>query len=335
VTSVLIVDDDRATRELMARWVSALGLRVETAGSASEALATLARRHYDLAVVDVIMPGHDGLWLTQQLRRDYPHTAVVIATGYSDQINEARHYPIADLLVKPFPRERFVEAIERGRQWRKEALDDLWDHARLSLELTDRVTAITESVRQLMRTGRQEADALTAIAAERAPDMIPHAERVARYAMGVARDLDVDGSLLPEIEIAARFHDIGKLAMPRAILLKPGSLTPGEQAIMRRYAEIGADLLEATRTLNRAAPIVRATHEWFGGGGYPLRLAGEAIPLASRIIAVVDAFDTMVHPRTYKPSCQPAQAAAEILEHTPDQFDPAVVTAFFELRKRN
>jgi cyclic di-GMP phosphodiesterase len=337
VASVLIVDDDLAVRELMARWVGALGLRAETAGSAGEALTTLRAHHYDLAIIDVMMPGHDGLWLTEQLRRDYPHTAVVIATGYSEAPADdgATDSPVADSLVKPFPRARFVEAVDRGRRWRRQALDDLWEHARLSLELTDRVNAISGSVRTLTASGVAEAEVLTAMAAERSPETVAHAERVARYAVAVARDMGLGAAAHPIVEIAARFHDVGKMALPRALLLKPSPLTPGERAIVRRHVEVGADILAATNTLGDAAPLVRASHEWFGGGGYPARLAGSAIPLASRIITVADAFDAMTNPRPYRTRRQPADAAAELLRCSPNQFDPAVVGAFLELRARN
>src|SRR5437899_4262154 len=84
MTSVLIVDDEPAVRDIMARWVKSLGLRPKTAANADEALATLRTQHYDLAVIDVMMPGHDGLWLASELQRDHPNTAVVIATAYSD-----------------------------------------------------------------------------------------------------------------------------------------------------------------------------------------------------------------------------------------------------------
>src|SRR5262245_49872042 len=114
VNSVLIVDDEPAVRNIMARWVTALGLESETAGSAEEALATLRNQQYDAAVIDVLMPGHDGLWLADRLQRDHPHMAVVIATAQPNILDrDSRHRalterPIADFLLKPFKRERFA-----------------------------------------------------------------------------------------------------------------------------------------------------------------------------------------------------------------------------------
>src|SRR5689334_23015184 len=135
MASVLIVDDEPAVRDLMARWVASLGMRPDTASNAEEALATLRSTHYDLAVIDVMMPGHDGLWLASEVQRDHPHTAVVIATGYTELLEgEAPKTPIADFLVKPFQRDRFSLAVHRGRQWRKQALEEVEGHDRLSVE---------------------------------------------------------------------------------------------------------------------------------------------------------------------------------------------------------
>ena len=146
--------------------------------------------------------------------------------------------------------------------------------------------------------------------------MAAHGERVARYAHSVARALDLD-HLLPELEIAARFHDVGKLAMPEALMSKPSPLTRGENAIMRQHAVLGAEILESTRELASAAPVVRSSHEWFEGGGYPEKVTGTAIPLMSRLIAVADAYDAMTQDRAYRIRLDSSDAVAEILRCTP------------------
>ena len=116
--------------------------------------------------------------------------------------------------------------------------------------------------------------------------------------------------------------------MPEALLTKPSPLTPGEFGIMRRHVALGAEILEATDTLAWVAPLVMTSHEWFNGGGYPNRLAGSNIPLATRIITVVDAFDAMTQDRSYRVGTHAQNAVAELLRCTPTQFDPEVVTAF-------
>lgn len=334
--SVLIVDDEPAVRDLISRWVAALGFRPDTASNAAEALATLERRHYDLAVIDVMMPGHDGLWLAAELRRTHPHTAVIVATAYSELVSEdAQQPPIADFLVKPFARERFVLAVDRGRQWRKQALEDVHWHTLLSIDLRDRAAQVSHALEQRASAGASEVDALTALALERMPSVAGHGMRVARYAHSVARELDVDRALGADLEVAARFHDIGKLAIPDALISKPSPLTAGEMAIMRLHVDVGAELLEATRTLGFAAPTVRASHEWFGGGGYPQQSAGIAIPFISRIIAVADAYDAMTQDRAYRTRLDSSDAIAEVVRCSPSQFDPEIVAAFLAVLGRH
>jgi putative two-component system response regulator len=315
----------------MARWVASLGLRPTTAASADEALAALREQHCDLAVIDVMMPGRDGLWLASQLQRDHPNTAVVIATAYTELLDgDSQRRPIADLLVKPFQRDRFALAVDRGRQWRKEALEEVQWHARLSVEVSDRAEHVIMAVAQ-RAAGVSEVDSLNALATQRMPETMAHAERVSRYAQSVAREMGVEQELGRALEVAARFHDIGKVAMPDALLTKPSPLTPGEMAIMRRHVELGAEILDATGTLTSIARLVLTSHEWFNGGGYPRRLAGSDIPLATRIITVVDAYDAMTADRSYRLGTRSEDAVAELLRCTPTQFDPDIVAAFLRV----
>jgi len=334
-TSVLIVDDEPAVRDLMARWVQSLGLQPRTAASAEEAIVSLSARHCDLAVIDVMMPGKNGLLLAGEVRRDHPHTAVVLATGYTELIDGNASHPVADLLIKPIKRERFVLALDRGIEWRRQALEELEWHARLSTELGERVGEVRAELAAARARGADEVALLVALAAERTPDVSAHAERVVRYSLSIAGALRVAAAELPSIELGARFHDIGKVATPEPILTKPSPLTPSEVAIMRRHVEAGAEILEGAVALRHLAPIVRASHEWFGGGGYPEKLAGDAIPLASRIIGVADAYDAMTQDRLYRRRLDSGEAIAELLRCAPAQFDPDVIVAFLNILSKH
>lgn len=330
LTSVLIVDDEPAVRDLMARWVESLGLQPRTACNADEAIASLNARHCDLAVIDIMMPGKNGLWLVGELRRDHPHTAVVLATAYTELL-VGTSQPIADLLIKPFKRERFVLAVDRGREWRRQAVEEVEWHARLSQELRERVNEVRAELRTAQSGGADEIGLLVALAKQRTAEVVAHAERVVRFSLSIARELKTpEESLLP-VGLGARFHDIGKIATPEALITKPSPLTPGEVAIMRRHVDAGAEILQASVALCAIAPIVAASHEWFGGGGYPERLSGEEIPLASRIIAVADAYDAMTQDRHYRRRLDSAEAVAELLRCSPDQFDPEIVVAFLNI----
>jgi HD-GYP domain-containing protein (c-di-GMP phosphodiesterase class II) len=162
-----------------------------------------------------------------------------------------------------------------------------------------------------------------------------HSERVARYTVSLARELQIDSAMIPTVEQAARFHDIGKSAMPVSLLMKPSPMTDGEIAIMRRHVDAGADILEVTPTLRHLAPVVRASHEWFSGGGYPSQLAGLAIPFASRLIAVADAYDAMTQSRAYRDRLDVNEAVGELLRCCPSQFDPDIVVAFLNVLGRH
>lgn len=333
-SSVLIVDDEPAVRELMSRWVSALGLEVRTAASADEALAQLQDSHYDLAVVDVRMPGRSGLWLADTLRRAHPGTAVVLSTAYTELLEQgAPAPPVADLLIKPFRRDRFIEAVGRGREWQQKALAELAWHEQLLQHVQQSVFDVRAHLEDERDRGA-DADILMALLKERLPDVHEHSERVAAYALRLAGTLELDGPAAARCALASRLHDIGKLTIPLPLLGAPGQLRPGEIAVIRQHVEAGAEILGATRDLAEIAPLVRASHEWFGGGGYPESLSGGSIPLISRIISVVDAYDAMTNDRCYRGGVETSVAAAELLRCTPRQFDPEVVIPFLATLER-
>jgi putative nucleotidyltransferase with HDIG domain len=214
-------------------------------------------------------------------------------------------------------------------------LDELRSHGVLTIEVRDRTERICADIRQRVANGANDLHALAAFSWEQTPDTAAHGERVARYAQSVAREL---GLIEPDddaLAIAAQFHDVGKAAMPEALLSKPSPLTLGEIAVMQLHVEMGVQILGSTPTLAHTAAIVRASHEWFGGGGYPSRLSGTQIPIASRIIAVVDAYDAMTQDRGYRSRLDTPDAIRELLRCTPAQFDPDVVTAFLKILGRH
>jgi len=176
--------------------------------------------------------------------------------------------------------------------------------------------------------GRQSADVLLRILSERSPALGVHLDEVTALCDAVAQALGV-----PEVDRypllqAASLHDVGKAAIPDDILNKPGPLNDEEWAFMRRHTLIGERILSAAPALSRAAKLVRWSHERFDGKGYPDKLAEKAIPLASRIIAVCDAYDAMVSDRPYKDRTLPQDARAELRRCAGRQFDPDVVEAF-------
>jgi response regulator RpfG family c-di-GMP phosphodiesterase len=158
-----------------------------------------------------------------------------------------------------------------------------------------------------------------------------HAQRVSLYTIAAARRLSVPTEELEQIRWGAILHDVGMIAVPDAILLKPGQLHPGEWSLVRMHPEHGARLLQNVPGLGSALAIVRYHHERFDGAGYPLGLRGTAIPLPARIFAVADALDAITTDRPYRPTRTWEQARMEILQGRGSHFDPSVVDAFLEI----
>ena len=175
---------------------------------------------------------------------------------------------------------------------------------------------------------QQARDLALRVLSEQLPDLHEHASNVAELARGVATRLGLEGGALWDLVHAAELHDIGKLAVPAAILDKPGPLDAAEWASVRRHTALGEGILGAAPALGSVAALVRSSHERFDGSGYPDGLAGDAIPLASRIVFVCDAFDAMTSTRSYKVAIGEEAALAELRRAAGTQFDPLVVEAF-------
>jgi diguanylate cyclase (GGDEF)-like protein len=179
--------------------------------------------------------------------------------------------------------------------------------------------------------GRQSTDVLLKVLSERHPELGEHIGEVAQLASATARILDLPENEVTRIELAAQLHDIGKIAIPEAILNKPGKLTAEEWAFMRRHTEIGERIIAAAPALAFTAELIRSHHERFDGSGYPDHLAGDDIPLGACVIAVCDAFDAMTSQRAYSDAMSVESALAELKKHSGTQFHPRVVDAFLEL----
>jgi diguanylate cyclase (GGDEF)-like protein len=179
--------------------------------------------------------------------------------------------------------------------------------------------------------GRQSSDVLVRALAERHPDLGDHQDGVAELAAEVARRAGIDGEDLAQLCHAAALHDVGKVAIPDAIINKPAALDDEEWAFMRRHTIIGERIVAAAPALGGAAKLVRSSHEAFDGSGYPDGLAGAEIPLGARIIAICDAFDAMISARPYSRGRTTDEALAELMRCAGSQFDPELVRLFLQV----
>jgi two-component system cell cycle response regulator len=207
------------------------------------------------------------------------------------------------------------------------------DTASVALQLADERMYDDKGSRR-GSTRRQTRDLLLQVLREREPQLEEHVDDVGALAVAVGRELRLGAEALDELARGAELHDIGKVAVPEAILGKTGPLDEAEWQVMRQHTIVGERILAAAPALRPVAKLVRSSHERWDGSGYPDGLAGEAIPLGSRIIAVCDAFDAMRQARPYAASMSEAAALAELRRCAGTQFDPRVVEAFAALLAR-
>jgi diguanylate cyclase (GGDEF)-like protein len=202
-----------------------------------------------------------------------------------------------------------------------------------ALQLADRRMYARKGGRR-MSAGRQSRDVLLRMLSERQPQLRAHLRETAELALATSRELGMGPEALDEVTRAAELHDLGKIAIPDAILEKPGPLDKVEWSFMRRHTTIGERILLAAPALRSVARLVRSSHERWDGAGYPDGLAGEQIPLGARVVAVCDAYHAMTSERPHRSPVTPAEALAELRRCAGTQFDPAVVDAFGSVLER-
>lgn len=329
VTSVLVVDDERSPRTLVARWLESDGLRTTPVENADEALSAMSHDPASVALCDIVMPGHDGVWLAGELRQHFPDTAVIMTTGMPEAERAAENFPagVVDYLVKPFGQHRLRQAVNRGLEWNRTAIDRRrWSEA-LEQESRARRVWLNETIAGIRNGSDDALDVLLRTLTEGQSAAYEHARRVARLAVRVGAAAGIPETDLADLERAALLHDVGKLAMPDALIRKPAPLTPDERQVMRTHVRLAYEALKDHAFLSGAADIVVAVPECYDGRGYPRGLRGDEIPLASRVVAAVDAYETMIARRVYRDAMPAAEAVLELLRCRGTQFDPDVVTS--------
>jgi len=329
--NILVVDDEPEIRayicECLARQAS---YRCTGVGSPREALAAARANAVDVALLDLSMPEEDGITLARRLRQEVRDLPVVLITGTQsfDAAVEAMRIGVLDYLLKPFAMPDLVDAVERAVAWRRSALRARHERAEMERQIAERAVYLREAFSEHAVATSAALAALLETLNQRNPEALAHARRVATLSVPVAAELGIGEPMLDTIERAALLHDLGKIAIPDAVIHKPGPLTADELAIMRSHAQIGHDIAMAVPFLRPAAEIVLATHERFDGTGYPRGLRGELIPIGARIIAVVDVFDALTSSRVYRDPICIDRANAELVRGAGSHFDPDVVAAW-------
>ena len=300
---VLVVDDGETNRALVEAFLSDLDCRLQSAENGPAALAAIEKEAPDLVLLDVQMPGMDGYEVCRRIKA----------------MPRGRLLPVVMLTALDHANDR-VLALEAGA-------DDFMTKPVDRVELVARVRSALrlKSVYDTLDSAEQVIFSLAAAVEAKDKYTEKHTHRVAENARHVGMKMGLPDRALDALYRGGIIHDIGKIGVPDAILLKPGPLTADELHVMRQHATIGEAIVRPLRSGTNLLPIIRNHHENFDGTGYPDGLAGRAIPRLARIVAVCDAYDALVTDRPYRKARSVDDAIATLMDGAGKQWDPEVV----------
>ena len=345
---VLLVDDESSVLSALQRLLRKEPVEVSTCTSPEEALGMIPAGGFAVILSDQRMPRMDGPHFLEKVREISPDTVRILLTGHADvqaateAINRGAVYRF---LTKPWDDAQLCQVMrEAVAQFQlvseNRRLQELTSKQNLELKdlnqnlerkVQERTQEITALHQRLEKSFLATVRVLAELAELHSTVVGSHAKRVAALTKDVAERLGMSGKDLFLVEIAATLHDVGKVALPPEILNKPeASLNRIEAEALRRHPAQGELIVAMVPDLAEAAKIIRHHHEQFDGGGYPDRIRHEAIPLGSRIIAAVDAYDKALNARTHFESATPDKALQFVRSRCPERFDPDVVAAIAE-----
>ncbi len=323
----LVVDDDAQVRHSLARVIESHGLATIEAASGAEALAILERQgELPLVISDINMPEMDGVAFLREALRRHPDMAIVMLTGVAEVTTavECLKLGALDYISKPVLIDEVRARVDKALEKRGLVLQNRFYQQHLESRVKELDRRNKESLIngvQMLVHALEAKDAYTS----------GHSARVSRYAVKTAVQLGYTGDRLEHVRLGGELHDIGKIGTREDILNKPGPLTPVEFEHIKGHTALGERILGPSLAESPIVlRIVRSHHERLDGCGFPDGLAGSAIPIEARIVAVVDAFDAMTTNRAYRPSRTPDQAVQELQRCAGPHFDPEAVQAFLQ-----
>ncbi len=325
---ILLVDDNRTNLVLLSKLVAKLPkCEALEFSDPADVLAAMPKLDFDIAVIDYQMPGYNGVELLREIGMfdRYKGKPVVMVTADTDMTTRMACLDAGsiDFLNKPVNPLEF-QARMKNLIALVDARNKLADKAEWLREEVDKATS------EIREREEEIIDRLSIAASFKDAETGLHTRRVGEYSQLIAQAMGLDAAACSDIRLAAPMHDIGKVGIPDAVLLKKGKLTEQEFASMQKHTVLGGDILSESKSslLQLAATIAATHHERWDGQGYPRRLSGDDIPLAGRIVAVADNFDALTTARPYKEAWSIEQSVVHIRERSGTQFDPACVAAF-------
>ena len=343
---ILIVDDDQFNRGILYEILED-EYELATAETGEAGLDKMIEFGPDLVLLDIMMPGIDGYEVCRRIKSSPfgEFTLVALVSGRASTKERLRGYDAGadDYVVKPFNHDELAARVRILFRLRGTLLDLARAKGEIEVYNAQLEDLVRDRTAEVIETRNVTVFALAKLAESRDPETGEHLERMRSHAQILAEELaktgpytkEIDESFLTNLYMSSPLHDIGKVGIPDAILLKPGRLSTTEFEIMQRHALIGAETLQDAENhtksggfLSMAVEIARSHHERFDGSGYPDGLAGCDIPLAARIVALADVYDALTSVRVYKSAFGTDIAKSMIESEDGQHFDPAIVRAF-------
>jgi len=320
---VLIVDDSASARETLTEALEAEGYELHQAGGGPEALERAAALKPDVILLDVMMLGMDGFEVCRRLRAapDLAEAPVLMVTALEDRGSRLQGLEAGadDFISKPFDRSELrarVRTVTRLNRYRK---------------LRDEHAALERSLAELSETHEATLKGWVEALDLRDKETEGHSERVVAISVSMGEEMGLDDTAMAHLRRGALLHDIGKLGVPDAVLLKPSKLTDEEWVLMKRHPGYAYEWLVRIPYLAETAEIPSCHHEKWDGTGYPRGLRGEAIPLGARVFAFADVYDALTSERPYRAAWTKERALAQIRSESGTHFDPSLVDLFIRV----
>ncbi len=324
---ILVVDDEPNISRLVSQLLTVKGYDSRVCDSGAQALAAIAEEEFALVISDINMPGMSGIDLLAAAKNSHPGTAFIMLTAVDDHATAVRSLELGAFgyIIKPFEANELFISVSNSLRRRELELDRDQYEQRLEREVRERTAEIRATQEEVIFR-------LVTASGFRDEETGEHIRRMSEYAAILARAAGWNENAADEMRLAATMHDVGKMGVADAILRKPGKLSQEEFEQMKEHTRIGARILEGSRIpfMELARDIALLHHEKWNGSGYPEGRAGEAIPLAARIVAVCDVYDALVNDRVYRKAMSEEQALAIIKEGRGTHFDPGVLDMFLE-----
>ncbi len=328
---ILVVDDEEAIREIVSHMLTSAGYACKQAGSGMAALAVLdSGEAFELMLSDLMMADLDGIGLLERTKEKFPDMPVVMVTAVHDisVALAAIRNGAYDYLLKPFEREQLLATVARALENRRLKLENRTYQTNLESLVEARTRQLQEAMCNLEKSYDITLQALGDALDLKDAETEGHSKRVTAFTIAIAKAVGLPREQVAVIARGAFLHDIGKMAIPDAILRKPGPLTQEEVAIMREHCYHGYQMLRRIPFLQDACDIVYSHQERYDGTGYPRGLKGKEIPLGARMFSIADALDAITSDRPYRPARSLEAARKEIQDWSGRQFDPEIVEVF-------